>query len=79
MAKDIVEIQRASTQFQDPLKVEEFLFIKNAKDWRQPYSDFLLYRLLSSNRSDAKKIKEDLYDYLLNKDNYFEEFLIRHL
>lgn len=55
MARNAVEMQKACTQCQEPLEVEESFFIQEGGDWRQPYLDLLLHRLLC--RADAIKIK----------------------
>lgn len=56
MDKEVVEMQMTYMMFQEPLDIEESLFVQEAQDWRQPYLDFLLHRLLPSNRSDEMRI-----------------------
>lgn len=46
-------------QCQGPLHIRESLFVQKAGDWRQPYLDFQLHRLLLSISFDAMKFKKD--------------------
>lgn len=61
MPKNASGVYKACAQCKEPLNVEDSLIIQEAGDWSNLYLNFLLHRVLPSNRSHAKKINRQVY------------------
>lgn len=72
MAKGAAKLQRGCVRYQESLNIWESLFIQETRNCRQPYLDFLQYRLLPPNCSETIQIQRKSSTFFIK-----EAFLFR--
>lgn len=67
MAKDVADVQQSCPRCQEAVDVNEALFVQEVGDWRQPYLDYLQYRLLPSNCTNVAMIRKKSSRFFVDK------------
>lgn len=71
MAKDAADVNSIVQNAKKQSNVNEALFVQEAKDWMQPYLNYLQRWLLPPHCTDAIKIQKKSFRFFVDEGNMF--------